>query len=99
MGSCRPPTLCQVCFIHGFVPVDWLAGDPAGLLYSDILLGTQFFHRIYYSSPVVFGAFPSLHAAWPILIIHFLPVSGPFSALKWLYPAWLWWAAVYLQVS
>jgi len=83
---------------YGFMPATYsMPGDPAGLQYSDILLGTQFFHRIYYNSPVVFGAFPSLHAAWPILIIQFLPLGGPFATLKWLYPVWLWWAAIYLQ--
>ncbi len=50
---------------------NYLTGEAAGLAYADEILGIQFFHTIYTSSPVVFGSWPSLHAAWPMMIAWF----------------------------
>src|SRR3990167_7951163 len=54
------------------------------------------FSSMYGQNPVVFGSFPSLHGAWPFLISIYTPthVLGNF---KWLYVAWIWWAALYLK--
>jgi hypothetical protein len=45
-----------------------LPGDPARLAQADALLGIQFFHGFYVRSSNVFGAVPSLHAAYPLLV-------------------------------
>jgi hypothetical protein len=73
-------------------------GDPAGLICFDThVIHRPFFTNIYSHSPVVFGAFPSLHAAWPFLIALFcLPNIGT-RMLGWLYVVWVWWAAMYLR--
>ena len=55
---------------HGFAPpLLNLTGDAAGLLRFDQLVGRPFFENIYRSSHIVFGAFPSMHAAWPVLML------------------------------
>lgn len=56
-----------------------------------------FFTDIYSRSPVVFGAFPSLHAAWPFLIALFCLRNIIARLLGWLYVVWVWWAAMYLR--
>jgi len=74
-----------------------IRGEAAGLVYADQLLGIKFFQKLYGSSPVVFGSWPSLHAAWPVLIAYFGPIETVFGKLLWVYVAWVWWAALYLQ--
>ncbi len=51
------------------LPADLAApGDPARLAQVDALLGITFFHGMYVRSSNVFGAIPSLHAAYPLLV-------------------------------
>ncbi len=76
-----------------------MIGNAAALLRVDALLGIPLFENLYRQSSMVFAAFPSMHAAWPALIALF---SWPLvrlrtSMLLWLYTAWVWWAAMYLQ--
>lgn len=67
--------------------------NEAGFHRLDAVLGFPFFHNIYATSPVKFGAFPSLHVAWPAVIL----VSGPWISEKFamFHVAWITWAALY----
>lgn len=87
-------------FQHGFaLPASlFITGNAAGLLRADQWLGIHFFEHLYAQSSIVFGAFPSMHAAWPVLMLCYAKKLGE----KWLLPAlWIylvgiWFAAVYL---
>jgi hypothetical protein len=48
-----------------------IPSDPGRLVQIDDLFGITLFRGMYGSNPVVFGSFPSLHAAWPLLIALF----------------------------
>ncbi|MBI5542664.1 MAG: phosphatase PAP2 family protein, partial [Deltaproteobacteria bacterium] len=54
---------------HGPGPADPAAiASPAGAARFDELLGITFFANFYARNPNVFGAMPSLHAAYPTLV-------------------------------
>jgi hypothetical protein len=56
---------------HGF---DFIAGTPgntAGLARFDTLLHTEIFRGLYSKSSNVFAAMPSLHAAYPLIVLYF----------------------------
>lgn len=75
-------------------PADYsIPGDPGRLREADIILNMPLFERLYGNNPIVFGSFPSLHAAWPFMIATFTS----WGHLKWLYVFWVWWAALYLK--
>jgi len=80
----------------GFRPPDYtMKGDPALLDRIDDAFGIHFYRTMYATAgKVVFGTFPSLHAAWPYLMASFEPQQGRF---LWAYTLWVWWAALYLQ--
>mmetsp|Transcript_12023 Transcript_12023/g.21764 ORF Transcript_12023/g.21764 Transcript_12023/m.21764 type:complete len:329 (-) Transcript_12023:119-1105(-) len=73
-----------------------LRGHPALLARIDRLTGNRHYQNLYGSvqNKVVFGSFPSLHAAWPYMLASFRPVIG---WKMWVYTFWVWWAALYLQ--
>lgn len=83
----------------GLAPADYsMQGDPAGLARIDSLLGVDLYTSGFHASPVVFGAFPSLHAADSTLAALFM--SHVFPKLKPLfvtYTLWMWWATMYLS--
>lgn len=84
----------------GLAPANYaMSGDAAALLRVDGLLGIPLFENIYRQSAMVFAAFPSMHAAWPTLVALFSRrLIRPWTlVLLWLYTAWVWWAAIYLQ--
>jgi len=72
-------------------------GDEAGLARVDKLLHFALFSRLYGQSPIVFGSFPSLHAAWPIVITIFAPDHKLLKFGGILYVTIVWWAAMYLN--
>lgn len=67
--------------------------NEAGFHRLDAALGVPFFHGLYAASPLPFGAFPSLHVAWPAVIL----VSGPWINEKFamFHVVWITWAALY----
>ena len=67
--------------------------NEAGFQRLDALLGHGFFHGIYSASPLKFGAFPSLHVAWPAIVL----VNEPWINKKfaWFHVIWIAWAALY----
>jgi len=69
------------------------AANEAGFHRLDALIGYRFFHKIYSASPLKFGAFPSLHVAWPAIIV----INQPWINRKfaWLHVSWIIWAAMY----
>jgi len=67
--------------------------NEAGFARLDALIGHSLFHGIYSKSPLKFGAFPSLHVAWPAIIL----VNNPWVSKKfaWFHVFWIAWAALY----
>ncbi|KAG0325639.1 Aureobasidin resistance protein Aur1 [Dissophora globulifera] len=75
-----------------------MPGSPGGLARVDDILGTNMYKSTFTASPLVFGAFPSLHSAcaWQLaffLVYIFGPRSIPFVVA---YVFWIWWATMYL---
>jgi hypothetical protein len=57
---------------RGFGPVDANAiGDPGALARIDTLTGIPYFHRFYAHCSDVFGSMPSMHCAYPMLLLLF----------------------------
>lgn len=93
---CSPPWYENLC---GLAPANYsIPGSPAGLARIDELLGMDLYTSGFTASPMVFGAFPSLHAASATLEALFLSYVFPKLRPVWiLYTLWLWWAAMYLS--
>ncbi|KAF8982578.1 Aureobasidin resistance protein Aur1 [Entomortierella lignicola] len=75
-----------------------MPGSPGGLARVDEILGLDMYKSTFTASPLVFGAFPSLHSAcaWQLaffLVYIFGPRSIPFVVG---YVFWIWWATMYL---
>ena len=83
---------------YGSAPADYsVHGEAGGLARIDKILGLELYGPSFGHSPLVFGAFPSLHSAdatftmlflfylkrklWPLCILHVM---------------WMWWATMYL---
>jgi len=82
---------------YGNLPANYtMPGDRAGLRYADDFLQYPLFRNLYGHSPIVFGSFPSLHGAWPIVITIFAPIKS-LKIIGTAYVAIVWWAAVYLN--
>ena len=76
---------------HGKVIYEY--PNEAGFKRLDAILGFGIFHGIYSQSPLKFGAFPSLHIAWPMIVFLNNPWFGKkFAALHVL---WITLAANY----
>ncbi|KAI9216521.1 hypothetical protein BC828DRAFT_409379 [Blastocladiella britannica] len=87
-------------------------GDPGGLIRVDRLLGITLYESVFNHSPLVYGAFPSLHSAYATLICVFVsdhfrwlpgsvPVGSwrlriPTAAVLVPYVLMMWWATAYL---
>ncbi|GJJ73019.1 inositol phosphorylceramide synthase catalytic subunit [Entomortierella parvispora] len=97
MFPCAPPW--YETRYGGLQPAAYsMPGDPGGLARVDDILGVSMYKTTFTASPLVFGAFPSLHSADACLIAFFLvytfgPRAIPF-ALS--YILWIWWATMYL---
>jgi len=86
---------------HGLGPaIRGVVGHPAAALRFDTLTGTHVFATLYARESEVFGAIPSLHAAYPLLVALALNRETGLPWLKrlaWAYCALMAFAAVYLQ--
>lgn len=71
--------------------------NPAGLSRVDTILGFPLFHSIYSKNANIFAAIPSLHAAYPLLVVFygFKRKMGWVNLLFILFAAGIWFAAVY----
>ncbi|KAF9442469.1 PAP2-domain-containing protein [Macrolepiota fuliginosa MF-IS2] len=84
--------------IHGLTPANYsMKGSPGGLARIDALFHGQGYTVTFSNSPVVFGAFPSLHAACAtmeaLFLSHFFPQTTRY---VWAYAGILYWATMYL---
>ncbi|KAH9849139.1 PAP2-domain-containing protein [Lenzites betulinus] len=84
--------------IYGLTPADYtIRGSPGGLARIDKLFHSNGYTSAFSNSPLVFGAFPSLHAGSAtmeaLFISHFFPWTT-----KWVfgYASVLYWATMYL---
>jgi inositol phosphorylceramide synthase catalytic subunit len=85
--------------IYGLTPADYsMHGSPGGLARIDALFHSQGYTTTFSNSPVVFGAFPSLHAGCAtieaLFISHFFPHM---TRWIWGYAGVLYWATMYLS--
>ena len=85
--------------MYGLAPANYsIHGSPAGLAAIDELFGIALYTPTFTGSPMVFGAFPSLHAGSAVMealfMSHVFPRLTPLFAL---YALWLWWATMYLS--
>lgn len=85
--------------MYGLAPANYgMKGSPAGLARIDKLFGIDLYTPGFTASPMVFGAFPSLHAADATMEALFLSHVFPALTPLWsLYVVWLWWATMYLS--
>lgn len=84
--------------LHGLEPANYsMNGSPGGLGRIDQLLGVDMFTSTFENSPLVFGAFPSLHSGCAVMDVLFLCWLFPkYAALWWSYACLLWWSTMYL---
>jgi len=85
--------------LHGLAPANYaMQGSPGGLRRIDMLLGFDMYTTNFTNSPLVFGAFPSLHSGNAVLealfMSHCFPKLRPFVIG---YAMWMWWATMYLS--
>lgn len=96
MFPCSPPWYEN---LYGLAPANYsIHGSPAGLARIDKLLGIALYTPSFYGSPMVFGAFPSLHAGWATIEALFMSHVFPrFRFVFIIYTLWIWWATMYLS--
>lgn len=74
-----------------------MRGDPGGLARIDKLFHSNTYSLTFGGSPMVFGAFPSLHSGCAIIqalfISHLLQKTRP---ICFAHVTWIWWACMYL---
>ncbi|KAG5440840.1 hypothetical protein PCK2_000139 [Pneumocystis canis] len=84
--------------LYGNQPANYtMEGSAGGLARIDGFFGTKLYTTAFPASPLVFGAFPSLHAGHATLEALFLsrifPKTAPYFVI---YVLWLWWCTMYL---
>lgn len=94
---------------EGLTPANYeMRGSPAGLARIDALFGGFVYTMGFSGAPVVFGAFPSLHAACAtceaLFLSYFFPIKVSVGRwrldtriLYWTYAFWLYWSTMYLM--
>ena len=93
---CAPPWYENM---YGLAPASYsMEGSPAGLARIDKLFGVDMYTSSFTASPMVFGAFPSLHSGCAtteaLFLSHIFPRLQPLFVA---YTLWLWWATMYLS--
>ncbi len=93
---CSPPWYENM---YGLAPANYaMEGSPAGLAAIDKLFGIDLYTTNFTASPLVFGAFPSLHACNATLEALFMSQVFPkLRPLFVLYTLWIWWSTMYLS--
>ena len=93
---------------EGLTPANYsMRGSPAGLARIDAIFGGFGYTMAFSGAPVVFGAFPSLHAATAtceaLFLSYFFPIKIKIGSLRfdaralyWTYCFWLYWSTMYL---
>ncbi|CDH58465.1 aureobasidin resistance protein aur1 [Lichtheimia corymbifera JMRC:FSU:9682] len=99
--------LTQLCFpnaspwyemSYGSAPADYsVPGEAGGLERIDKILGLNLYGSSFGASPLVFGAFPSLHSGSATIemcfLVYLFPRAWPIAIA---YTMWMWWATMYL---
>ncbi|KAJ7119599.1 PAP2-domain-containing protein [Mycena epipterygia] len=85
--------------IHGLTPANYgMHGSPGGLLRIDRLFHGNGYNLTFSNAPLVFGAFPSLHAGCAtmeaLFLSHFFPQTTRY---VWAYAGVLYWSTMYLS--
>ncbi|CAO0794388.1 unnamed protein product [Mucor circinelloides] len=83
---------------YGSAPADYsVHGQPGGLARIDEILGLNLYGTTFGNSPLVFGAFPSLHSGCATIEMLFLawlcPKARPYCVF---HVMWMWFATMYL---
>lgn len=93
---CSPPWYENM---YGLAPANYgMEGSPAGLRRIDALLGFDMYTTNFTASPLVFGAFPSLHSSNAVLEALFMSYCFPrLRPIAIAYAMWMWWATMYLS--
>lgn len=93
---CSPPWYENM---YGLAPASYsIKGSPAGLARIDELFGIALYTPTFTGSPMVFGAFPSLHAGSAVMEALFMTHVFPrLRSYFVVYVLWLWWATMYLS--
>lgn len=83
---------------HGITPANYnILGEAGGLARIDHLFHSKGYTNTFRNSPIVFGAFPSLHAGCATLEALFLSHYFPrWRVLYWTYAFILYWSTMYL---
>ncbi|KAI9822318.1 MAG: Aureobasidin resistance protein Aur1 [Pycnora praestabilis] len=96
MFPCSPPWYEN---LYGLAPANYaMEGSPAGLARIDLLFGIDLYTSNFTASPMVFGAFPSLHAGSATIEALFMSYVFPRLRPVFIaYTLWMWWATMYLS--
>jgi hypothetical protein len=89
-----PPWYVQ---LYGFDLHLGVPGNTAGLARFDNLIGLPVFESIYSRNSNVFAALPSLHSAYPVLVL-FYAIKNKLGRINWflgLFMIGIWFSAVY----
>ncbi|KAI9486661.1 MAG: hypothetical protein EXX96DRAFT_516854 [Benjaminiella poitrasii] len=83
---------------YGSAPADYsVHGQPGGLARIDTILGLNLYGTTFGNSPLVFGAFPSLHSGCATIEMLFLSWLFPKARLYCVFHVmWMWFATMYL---
>lgn len=75
-----------------------MQGSAAGLVRVDAVLGTHIYANAFKASPLVFGAFPSLHGAFSCCCFFFIArYSRRGAYMLGFYVLWQWFSTMYLR--
>jgi membrane-associated phospholipid phosphatase len=82
---------------HGLIADLKTAGSTAGLHRFDDYFGVNIFQSIYAKSSNVFAAMPSLHSAYPLIVVYygFKKKLGYFNIIFMIVTIGIWFAAIY----
>ncbi|ORX75454.1 PAP2-domain-containing protein [Basidiobolus meristosporus CBS 931.73] len=86
-------------YLYGLEPATYaIHGEPGGLARIDRILNLNLYSNAFSNSPLVFGAFPSLHSGCAVMINLFLGHIKPYLIpFNFLYIVWIWWACLYFR--
>ncbi|GAA3953180.1 phosphatase PAP2 family protein [Chitinophaga oryziterrae] len=89
-----PPWYVQ---LHGFDFIAHTPGNPAGLTRFDQHMNANIFTALYSKSSNVFAAMPSLHSAYPLVVLYYSRhhMKVAFQALFAVIAVGIWFSAVY----